>query len=82
MSPIDRVLVEWRQMKYYFLLIAASLNAAKRKLTEVEALEATAGSSLPHKLHPSSFVRMGLDVEDQQYGVRPIAHIRLLTHLI
>lgn len=36
---------------------------------EVEALEATAGSALLHKLHPSSFVRMGLEIEDQQYGV-------------
>lgn len=44
-----------------------SLDAVKKKLADSEALEATAGASLPHKLHPSSFVRMGLEIEDQQY---------------
>ena len=56
-------------MKRYLFFVAASLDAAKRKLMEVEALEATTGSSLPHQLHPSSFVRMGLEIEDQQCGV-------------
>jgi hypothetical protein len=53
-------------MKYRLLCIGVSLDAAKRKLAEAEALEAMAGGSLPHKLHPSSFVRMGLEIEDQQ----------------
>jgi len=52
------------------LCTAASLDAAKRKLIELEALESAAGGPLPHKLHPSSFVRMGLEIEDQQYVVR------------
>jgi len=50
-------------------ITATSLDAAKRQLTEVEALEAAMGTSLPHKLHPSSFVRMGLEIGDQQCGV-------------
>ena len=25
---------------------------------------------MPHKLHPASFVRMGLEIEDQQYAIR------------
>lgn len=53
----------------HLLFVAASLDAVKRKLTEAEALEALAGSTLPHELHPSSFVRMGLEIEDQQYGI-------------
>ena len=61
-------------MKRHLLFTAASLDAAKRKLAEVEALEATAGGSLPHKLHPSSFVRMGLEIEDQQYVVCVAIH--------
>ena len=52
------------------MFAATSLNAAKQKLMEVEALETVTGGSLPHKLHPSSFVRMGLEIEDQQYEVR------------
>ena len=57
-------------MKYCFLCIAVSLDATKRKLAEAEALDAAAGRSLPNKLHPSSFVRMGLEIEDQQYVVQ------------
>jgi hypothetical protein len=55
-------------MKYHLFFIAANLDAVKRKLVEIEALEVAAGSSLPHKLHPASFTRMGLEIEDQQYG--------------
>lgn len=51
------------------LFLAGNLDAAKRKLAEAEARDVAAGSSLPHKLHPSSFVRMGLEIEDQQCGV-------------
>lgn len=60
--------------------LAASLDAAKRKLIEAEALEAATGSSLPHKLHPSSFVRMGLEIEDQQYRVQLFACVHSLTY--
>ena len=47
--------------------VTRSLDAVKKKLAEAEAREAATGVSLPHKLHPSSFVRMGLEIEDQQY---------------
>ena len=46
---------------------AASIDAVKRKLAEAEALELATGSQIPHKLHPSSFVQMGLEIQDQQY---------------
>ena len=59
-------------------LAATSLDAVKRKLTEAEALETAAGSSLPHTLHPSSFVRMGLEIEDQQCEFWPLSHARPL----
>jgi len=55
-----------RTRNHNLSFIAASLDAAKRKLVEAEALEAATDSPLPHKLHPSSFVRMGLEIEDQQ----------------
>lgn len=58
---------------------AASLDAAKRKLTEIEALEAAAGGSLPHKLHPSSFIRLGLEIEDQQYVACATSYKYILT---
>jgi len=48
------------------LCTAASLAAAKRKLAEAEALDVAASGPLPHKLHPFSFVLMGLEIEDQQ----------------
>ena len=69
-------------MKWCLLSAAGSLNAVKRKLAEAEALEAAANVSLPHQLHPSSFVRMGLEIEDQQYGIPLVAHDHSLTHLI
>jgi hypothetical protein len=55
------------KLKPYPLPIGASLDAVKKRLADAEALEATTGASLPHTLHPSSFVRMGLEIEDQQY---------------
>ena len=64
------------------LFVGASLDAIKRKLTEAEALEAAAGNSLPHKLHPSSFVRMGLDIEDQQYELAFHCTHSTFTHMI
>ena len=81
MGPINFTLTERHQMKR-LLFTAASLDAAKRKLAEAEALEVAVGSSLPHKLHPSSFVRMGLEIEDQQCVVWLIPNEHSLTDLI
>ena len=53
-------------MRCCLLRPAASLDAAKRKLAEAEALEVATGGPLPHTLHPFSFVLMGLEIEDQQ----------------
>lgn len=64
------------------LLVAASLDAAKRKLAEAEALDAAAGISLPHKLHPSSFVRLGLEIEDQQCVFHAVSCQHALTRVI
>ena len=81
MGPIDCVPSEQYQRNHNSF-IGASLDAAKRKLAEAEALEAAADSPLPHKLHPSSFVRMGLEIEDQQCVVRLESHGPSLTLLI
>ena len=62
------------------LSTAASVDAIKRKLAEAEALEVASGNQIPHKLHPSSFVRMGLEIEDQQYDVSFSAQACLLIH--
>ena len=64
------------------LFTAVSLNATKQKLAEAEALEVAVGSLLPHKLHPSSFIHMGLEIEDQQCMVWLIPNEHLLTDLI
>ena len=81
MGPINYTLTEQHQMKH-LLFTAASLDAAKRKLTEAEALEAVVGSSLPHKLHLSLFVRMGLEIKDQQCMVWLIPDEYSATNLI
>ena len=81
MGPIGCVPAEQDQRNHKSF-IGASLDAAKRKLAEAEALEAAADSPLPHKLHPSSFVRMGLEIEDQQFVVRLESHGPSLTRLI
>lgn len=39
----------------------------KLKLSEMDALDPKSGNLPPHKLSPYSFVRMGLELEDQQY---------------
>ena len=45
---------------------ALSFNSAKLKLVEIEAQESKSSHALPHKLSPSSFICMGLELEDQQ----------------
>ncbi|KAF9777722.1 hypothetical protein BJ322DRAFT_1015452 [Thelephora terrestris] len=76
---------EWKMIKrrwevdplqpdpYKVVETASNFSSAKRKLAEIEALDPTANNTLPHQLSPLSFVRMGLELEDQQYQV--------LTHL-
>ena len=39
----------------------------KLRLTEIEVLDPKSNNLPPHKLSPSSFIRMGLELEDQQY---------------
>ena len=60
------------------LSTAASVDAIKRKLTEAKALEVASGNQIPHKLHPSSFVWMGLEIKDQQYDISCSAQACLL----
>ena len=61
-------------------ILAARLDAVKKQLAEAEALEAAADAkSLPHKLHPASFVRIGLEIEDQQCVARAMAYECSLT---
>ena len=54
--------------------VGGNLDAVKRKLVEAEALEVNAAGPLPHKLYPSSFVHIGLDIEDQQDVVWVVVH--------
>ncbi|KAF9643122.1 hypothetical protein BDM02DRAFT_3104848, partial [Thelephora ganbajun] len=73
---------EWKMMKrrwemdpsqpdpYLVVEKASSLTSAKQKLVEIEALESKSNNVLPHKLSPSSFIRMGLELKDQQCVLR------------
>ena len=47
--------------------VASNFNSVKWKLSEAEALDPQSRNVAPHKLSPPSFVRMGLELEDQQY---------------
>ena len=49
-----------------WVLAASRFNTAKLKLLEIEAQEVKSSGVLPHMLTPSSFVRMGLELEDHQ----------------
>jgi len=42
------------------------VSEARLRLTEEEAAEAERGIAAPHKVSASVFVRMGLELEDQQ----------------
>ena len=48
-------------------LVASKFNSMKWKLSEAEASDPKSRNMAPHKLSPLSFVRMGLEIEDQQY---------------
>ncbi|KAF9777678.1 hypothetical protein BJ322DRAFT_1025606 [Thelephora terrestris] len=77
---------EWKVMKlkwevdpsqpdpYRVVERASNFNSAKRKLSEAEALDPTSSSTFPHQLSPFSFIRMGLELEDQQQQV--MAHLK------
>ena len=43
------------------------MSEVRLRLTEEEAAEAERGRTAPHRVSASVFVRMGLELEDQQY---------------
>ena len=45
---------------------ASKLSEARLRLTQEEAAEAERGQHTPHKVPASVFIRMGLELEDQQ----------------
>jgi hypothetical protein len=45
---------------------ASKLSEARLRLTQEEVAEAERGRHTPHKISASVFIRMGLDLEDQQ----------------
>jgi len=45
---------------------ASKLSEARLRLTQEEAAEAERGKHTPHKVSASVFIRMGLELEDQQ----------------
>lgn len=49
--------------------IGSKVSEARLRLTEEEAAEAEKGITAPHKVSASVFVRMGLELEDQQYVI-------------
>ncbi|KAF9791850.1 hypothetical protein BJ322DRAFT_998331 [Thelephora terrestris] len=79
------VIHEWKMIKrrwekdfsqpdpYQVTERASNFNSVKCKLSESEALDPSSRNVPQHKLSPFSFVRMGLELEDQQYQV--IAHL-------
>lgn len=54
-----------------FFLPASKLSKAWLRLTQEEAKEAERGKGAPHKVSASVFMRMGLELEDQQYVFAP-----------
>lgn len=52
---------------HLFPLLALKLSEVRLRLTEEEAAEAERGRRAPHMISASVFVRMGLELEDQQY---------------
>ena len=48
-------------------MLASRVSEARLRLTQEEATEAAKGKESPHKVSASVFVRMGLELEDQQY---------------
>jgi hypothetical protein len=49
-----------------FVLSASKLAEVRLWLTQEEVAEAERGKHTPHKISTSVFVRMGLELEDQQ----------------
>jgi hypothetical protein len=47
-------------------LSVSKLAEARLKLTQEEVAEAERGKHTPHKVSASVFIRMGLELEDQQ----------------
>jgi len=45
---------------------ASKVSEIRLRLAQEEAAEAEKGQRLPHQVSPSVFVRIGLDLEDQQ----------------
>lgn len=50
-----------------FFFQASKLSEARLRLTQEEVAEAEHGQHAPHKISVSVFIRMGLELEDQQY---------------
>ena len=60
----------WNQHTYLTVhFIGSKVSEARLRLTEEEAAEAERGTTAPHKVSASVFVRMGLELEDQQYVI-------------
>lgn len=49
------------------LLLASKVSEVRLRLTQEEAAEAAKGKESPHEVSASVFIRMGLELEDQQY---------------
>ena len=49
-----------------FATSATTLNEIKLKLAKEDAAEASRGRASEHEVSPSTFVEIGLDLEDQQ----------------
>ena len=50
--------------------LGSKVSEAQLWLTEEEAADAEKGIAAPHKVSALVFVRMGLELEDQQYIIR------------
>jgi hypothetical protein len=42
------------------------MNEIRLKLANEDALEAARGNTAPHEVHPSDFLQLGLELEEQQ----------------
>ena len=49
--------------------IGSKVSEVRLQLTKEEAAEAEKGITAPHRVSASVFVRMGLELEDQQYVI-------------
>ena len=60
-QPVGRTLLN-------ILVSASKVSAARLRLTEEETADAQRGKEALNHVSASVFVRMGLELEDQQYG--------------